>query len=624
MANPPLVFLSHNSSDKPMVRELAKAIRDRGIRVWIDEEDLIPGKSWQKGLEQIIQQADSAAVLVGAAGLGPWEEPELEACLTQFVRRRMPVIPVLLPGAMGMPQLPLFLTHLSWVDLRSGLDSHGLDRLESGIRERKVERRLSPEPKLKQTPPTGGHDSWCFIRRDEATPDMIREMKNYSRLVFWGISQQQLINYLKRVVDSLSEGESLKWQSIEVYFAEDSVGTMLEGGKFHENVQRSRQEIAEYLVGQINSIPKLEQVVFFHSQNSRVQTGCLMGHAERPNDFCIYYSISAIADQIPDRSLTFKVDLEHAAPTARRALQAAFLSAYEAVERNSLRMGLFHRSLWDCSVSAWSNFCQSEVQRAGMKVTCEFAKFAQGEQVLEIAAGSGDLSEILLGYLKELPKTSLTVLEGSPVMLRALKNRLGDSVQYALCRVPTKDAEDFDIRRKLFHAILIHLSIPAISDTVAGLSQLASWCSRYLEPRGRVLLSMQNTVVDLDTPDRYATSIDPYRNAMRRIAEAKNLHDYLRDQPSRFLQEEVKRTFKNDGGLSLVDLRQVSFQMNPEDRLALWKVPAILDSFINVREVGMEQCLALVEGAAPALMTSTFNQRIVGYWMFKFAKRYHK
>lgn len=45
----------------------------------------------------------------------------------------MPVIPVLLPGSSGTPQLPLFLRQLTWVDLRDGLDERRVDRLQWGI-----------------------------------------------------------------------------------------------------------------------------------------------------------------------------------------------------------------------------------------------------------------------------------------------------------------------------------------------------------------------------------------------------------------------------------------------------------------------------------------------------------
>ena len=62
------VFLSHNSSDKPTVRRLAKALQDRNLKVWLDEEQLVPGRPWQEALEEFIQTAKTAAVLVGKAG----------------------------------------------------------------------------------------------------------------------------------------------------------------------------------------------------------------------------------------------------------------------------------------------------------------------------------------------------------------------------------------------------------------------------------------------------------------------------------------------------------------------------------------------------------------------------
>jgi pimeloyl-ACP methyl ester carboxylesterase/nucleotide-binding universal stress UspA family protein len=127
------VFLSHNSKDKPVVRDLGKLMIKRGLCVWLDEWELVPGRPWQEALEEIIQKTKSAVVLVGADGLGPWEIPEMRGCLSEFVRRKLPVIPVLLPGAPLKPDLPLFLRQFTWVDLRDGLSDHGLDRLVWGI-----------------------------------------------------------------------------------------------------------------------------------------------------------------------------------------------------------------------------------------------------------------------------------------------------------------------------------------------------------------------------------------------------------------------------------------------------------------------------------------------------------
>ena len=34
------IFLSHNSQDKPFVRELARDLEAHGIRVWLDEAEI--------------------------------------------------------------------------------------------------------------------------------------------------------------------------------------------------------------------------------------------------------------------------------------------------------------------------------------------------------------------------------------------------------------------------------------------------------------------------------------------------------------------------------------------------------------------------------------------------------
>lgn len=126
-------FLSHNSKDKPVVRQIADALKDRGLNVWLDEWVLPPGQPWQPELEQIIRTTKAAIILVGPEGMGPWEEPEMRVCLDEFVKRRLPVIPVLLPDVEGEPELPLFLRQFTWVDLREGLSEQGFERLVWGV-----------------------------------------------------------------------------------------------------------------------------------------------------------------------------------------------------------------------------------------------------------------------------------------------------------------------------------------------------------------------------------------------------------------------------------------------------------------------------------------------------------
>lgn len=112
------VFLCHNSEDKPRVRQIGNALIKRGLRPWLDEWQLPPGRPWQALLEKQIQEINSAAVFVGRSGIGPWQEMELRAFLNQFIKRDCPVIPVVLGNAPKKPALPLFLGELTWVDFR--------------------------------------------------------------------------------------------------------------------------------------------------------------------------------------------------------------------------------------------------------------------------------------------------------------------------------------------------------------------------------------------------------------------------------------------------------------------------------------------------------------------------
>src|SRR5882672_2137805 len=133
------VFLSHNTNDKTAVESIAQRLEDdEGLLTWLDKWNLIPGEPWTEAIEQALDASRTCAVFLGAGRIGPWENEEMRAALSIRVRRHeFRVIPVLLPGASLLEpgQLPLFLSRLTWVDLRSGLtDQREFRRLIAGIR----------------------------------------------------------------------------------------------------------------------------------------------------------------------------------------------------------------------------------------------------------------------------------------------------------------------------------------------------------------------------------------------------------------------------------------------------------------------------------------------------------
>ena len=137
------VFLAHNSQDKPQVRAIAKQLKRRSLKVWLDEEQIPPGRPFQDVIQQALQNVSCAAIFIGLEGLGRWQILESRSLLTRFVDADIPVIPVLLPGVEGIPEHLLFLQELNYVKFENGIDDfEALDKLESGIRQKPVKSLL--------------------------------------------------------------------------------------------------------------------------------------------------------------------------------------------------------------------------------------------------------------------------------------------------------------------------------------------------------------------------------------------------------------------------------------------------------------------------------------------------
>jgi hypothetical protein len=134
------VFLSHKSSDKPAVEELARRLVKEGIEPWLDKWNLIPGDPWQVAIEDALLNCPTCAVFIGPSGIGPWHNEEMRAAISRRVSESQGsfrVIPVLLPGATReeRSKLPTFLTTTMWVEFRQSLDEEeAFHRLLCGIR----------------------------------------------------------------------------------------------------------------------------------------------------------------------------------------------------------------------------------------------------------------------------------------------------------------------------------------------------------------------------------------------------------------------------------------------------------------------------------------------------------
>ena len=145
------VFLAHSSKDKSLIRQLYGKLKDRGIQPWLDEEEIAPGTSFQDEIQQAITQIKTAAICIGQGGLGPWQTLEMKSFISQCVNRKIPVIPVLLPGVEDIPESLLFLREFHAVSFRQDMeDERALFGLEWGItgqKPQKAKQKIVNQPK---------------------------------------------------------------------------------------------------------------------------------------------------------------------------------------------------------------------------------------------------------------------------------------------------------------------------------------------------------------------------------------------------------------------------------------------------------------------------------------------
>ncbi|NLE82342.1 MAG: DUF1883 domain-containing protein [Rhodococcus sp.] len=90
------LFVSHASEDKEaVVRELAHALRDRGVKVWYDEFTLRIGDSLRRNIDRGIARSRFGLVVLSPAFLAKnWTQYELDGLVTMSVDGRQVLLPL--------------------------------------------------------------------------------------------------------------------------------------------------------------------------------------------------------------------------------------------------------------------------------------------------------------------------------------------------------------------------------------------------------------------------------------------------------------------------------------------------------------------------------------------------
>jgi hypothetical protein len=167
------VFLCHASADKPKVRELYRDLRKRGIKPWLDEEDLLPGQEWDVEIAKALRSSDAIIICLSKNSVDKagYIQREIKFALDKALD--MPEGRILLiPIRFEECEVPFRLARYQWVDL---FETSGFTKLMRALRYQasQLGRSTVTVPK---TPVVIGKDNQVFEKDEQqAIEEAVRE-----------------------------------------------------------------------------------------------------------------------------------------------------------------------------------------------------------------------------------------------------------------------------------------------------------------------------------------------------------------------------------------------------------------------------------------------------------------
>lgn len=190
------LFISYNSRDRETVQRVKKSLLDRGVKTFLDIDNLTAGQMWIDELPSAIESVQAVAIFYGKHGLGPWQKREMMIALERQSKERnrnFPVIPIILPGA-DLTHAPAFLLTNTCIDLSNGVD----DTVAINAFAKVISGTASTSPKQLQPylsicPYRGllafrEEDALFFFGREEASKQLLEKISTHKLVAVVGPS----------------------------------------------------------------------------------------------------------------------------------------------------------------------------------------------------------------------------------------------------------------------------------------------------------------------------------------------------------------------------------------------------------------------------------------------------
>jgi hypothetical protein len=147
-AESPRVFVSYSHHDQEFVLALVDELTRQGIRVWIDQVELVVGDSLIRRIGDAIQEGDFVVGVISRESVeSPWCQKELELAVTRGINeKRVTVLPIRLADV----EMPSFLTDVLYAegDDPATIASDLARAVETHLKRAGVETAIVPEERV--------------------------------------------------------------------------------------------------------------------------------------------------------------------------------------------------------------------------------------------------------------------------------------------------------------------------------------------------------------------------------------------------------------------------------------------------------------------------------------------
>jgi hypothetical protein len=130
-----VAFISHSTTDKPFVRRLAADLVAHGVKVWLDEQQMMVGDSIPEKIAQGLAESDFFLLVLSQNSVtSQWVKKELNSALVHEIeRRKVTVLPIRIDDA----KVPDSIIDKIYADFRGSYED-GFQKLLNSINAREV------------------------------------------------------------------------------------------------------------------------------------------------------------------------------------------------------------------------------------------------------------------------------------------------------------------------------------------------------------------------------------------------------------------------------------------------------------------------------------------------------